>query len=647
MADSATANQSLALYWYICQNIVGTEEHVKNFRMMNSVRDNLTCDNCWTTITSGSFGEGLDLKDSDLDIMSIMNCFEVVAELNIRFKPNMTYFLMATEATKPGYTQLRLVHGYPHNSFEEIAGEHYVSNSSFKPVNSNSWLSIVHGPCVSDKLGYVDIAFCLRSKAWASQANQWIFRPGTLWPHFDLKHRIIKHGVLLVPVGVKGSTKEHLEWRISFSVAEKLLIYTFTHSQFICYALLKILLKDIIADDLELKDVLCSYFMKTILFWISEESPLTIWTPEKLIYNFMKCFKRLIYCVEYCDCPSYFIPDNNLFENKITGHVHEILLNKLRNIYSCGWQCIVFSDRIKDVQQVVFGSYESPLPNGAHLDNIKLLIMSCFDNGDVLPSNYNFTLKKGLKIIYSIRNSKIKYLYLYYISKLCCNRSQLLPTKAISSNKSAYKQYKRYLSSLMLNTNHDAVSGWLMLPSFFYKTNQYSVAITILQYSLLKCSPDKLCLGSRLTSSQEDLLNLDFFKKMKTVRLLKFMLLERVFFHNSVFIPRELELTMTEGKSVKLIPPVVFAHFLRFLSHFRLKNSRQCQGSFRDLQLTVKEDYFIAHDIQLVISYVVLGIAYQLIGEKEYARQAFIKSIEFHPDEVSNSAAFQRLSLMI
>lgn len=104
---------------------------------------------------------------------------------------------------------------------------------------------------------------------------------------------------------------------------------------------------------------------------------------------------------------------------------------------------------------------------------------------------------------------------------------------------------------------------------------------------------------------------------------------------------------MTENESVKLIPPVVFAHFLRFLSHFRLNNARQCEGSLRDLQLTVKEDYFIAHDQQLAVSYVVLGIAYQLIGEKEYARQAFIKSIEFHPDEELNSAAFQRLSRII
>ncbi|CAC5414218.1 unnamed protein product [Mytilus coruscus] len=128
MAESAIANESLALYGFMCQNIVGREEHVKNFRMMNSVRDNLSSDKCWTTITSGSLGEGLDMKDSDLDIMLIMKCFEA----------------MVTEDTKPGYTQLRLVHGFPHSSYEKIGekevdvrGLPVVKVNTFKVINKN------------------------------------------------------------------------------------------------------------------------------------------------------------------------------------------------------------------------------------------------------------------------------------------------------------------------------------------------------------------------------------------------------------------------------------------------------------------------------------------------------------------------------
>lgn len=60
----------------------------------------------------------------------------------------------------------------------------------------------------------------------------------------NVKYDVLKHGVLFVPFGVTGSPTEHLEWRISFAVAEKLLINTFTYTQLIRYALLKIILKD-------------------------------------------------------------------------------------------------------------------------------------------------------------------------------------------------------------------------------------------------------------------------------------------------------------------------------------------------------------------------------------------------------------------
>lgn len=49
----------------MCQNIVGTADYVKQIRLMNAVRDNLTSNNFGTYITSGSFGEGLEMRGSD------------------------------------------------------------------------------------------------------------------------------------------------------------------------------------------------------------------------------------------------------------------------------------------------------------------------------------------------------------------------------------------------------------------------------------------------------------------------------------------------------------------------------------------------------------------------------------------------------
>ncbi|XP_052083522.1 cyclic GMP-AMP synthase-like [Mytilus californianus] len=180
---------------------------------------------------------------------------------------------------------------------------------------------------------------CFHCKTWVSPATKWITRSSNSWPSHDVKQGIIKHGVLVVPIGVKGSPKEDLQWRVSFSVGEKLLINTFTHTQLLCYALLKIILKDVIATNLECKDLLCSYFLKTIIFWISEELPQSIWKPGNIIPCFMICFSRLVYCVEHSVCFHYFIPENNMFENKIEGRGREILLEKLYSLYSYG--CII------------------------------------------------------------------------------------------------------------------------------------------------------------------------------------------------------------------------------------------------------------------------------------------------------------------
>lgn len=83
------------------------------------------------------------------------------------------------------------------------------------------------------------------------------------WPSTQLVLKIVSSGVLFMPIGCTGSINEDIEWRISFSVADKLLIYSFNHTQLLCYGLMKLLLKDVIDKRQSLKGLLCSYFLKT------------------------------------------------------------------------------------------------------------------------------------------------------------------------------------------------------------------------------------------------------------------------------------------------------------------------------------------------------------------------------------------------
>ncbi|CAG2244908.1 unnamed protein product [Mytilus edulis] len=133
----------------MCQIIVGTEEHVKTIRMMNAVRDDLQSDNEFALITSGSFGEGLEMRGSDLDMMMVVKDIEVCEDANVGYKNNTIYFIMDTDNTLPGFVKLRLVQSNVASIFEmceEIGSDYYIPNYSLRDRFVNKDFPIVHGP---------------------------------------------------------------------------------------------------------------------------------------------------------------------------------------------------------------------------------------------------------------------------------------------------------------------------------------------------------------------------------------------------------------------------------------------------------------------------------------------------------------------
>ncbi|XP_052077397.1 uncharacterized protein LOC127715402 [Mytilus californianus] len=340
----------------------------------------------------------------------------------------------------------------------------------------------------------------------------------------------------------------------------------------------------------------------------------------------MRCVRRLIYCVEHSICPHYFIPESNLFENKIKGKAQGTLLKKLNTLNSYGWRCILFSDQISYFNELAFHilNEESPLC----FDSLKLIVSPfMFLTNFVIPS-YHSSWRTEVPMILSLESSKIKYLYAFYMSKKSCFKAQLLPFDSLYDNKSTYKQHKTCINTLLLNIRHDAVSGWLMVASFFYKTKQYKIAYCILQYSLLKCSPEKLYIDINLSEIHYEILSLDVFRQMNIAKLWKLLMVDKVWFfkNNSTLLPDELQIEVNTG--IFIIPPVVYAHFLLCLCHYHLNNIIQCQHSLQDLQLTIDEEYFIAGSEERAISYNILGIIFQLVGDIESARRAFIKASE-------------------
>ncbi|XP_071142024.1 cyclic GMP-AMP synthase-like [Mytilus edulis] len=366
-------NISFQLYKYLC-DIVGSEEVVRTRREIFAAKDIGDHITAATFISSGSKAEGIDLKGSDYDLMILCDYYRVYECLNDgQYDLDKIMLSMDTDDTKPGFTKLMLGDNLFHNLvkqiltwFETVGEKTYLSSKRVREKDLKDDI-VIHGPCQSTPGGGFDFATCLRCKEWISPAQQWIHRSRTTWPDYTLVTSSVKYGVLFVPVGCKNSPNEDLQWRISFSVTEKWLIHSFSHTQLLCYALMKIILKDIIK--LRHGDLICSYFIKTIMFWLSEEISPIEWKPDSMTSCFLKYFKRLVYCVEYQTCLHYFIPEINLFEDRFTDNQHKELLETLRDIYRSPWIAVFHTTTLKQF-----------LPGSVNLRRMELTAseLSCF-----------------------------------------------------------------------------------------------------------------------------------------------------------------------------------------------------------------------------------------------------------------------------
>ena len=310
-----------------------------------------------TTFYSGSKAEGLRFETSDDDWMVIYRDIKVIPSESFMalYDSRTTLCLMDNEMTRPGFTLLRLIgestklavvkSARPCVNF--LPGRCYISCKLWRESHTACYRESVrvftHGPCASGIFGSCeyDFAYCLRCDIWPTNAQDCIKRlHQCCWPSHDTIRSIMDDGVFFVPIGAKQSIFENVEWRMSFSLAEKRLIHSMNHTQFLCYGLLKIMLKEAICVNSDSRGLLCSYFLKTAVFWeITTAS--NNWNPSSLLCCFWNCFRRLLQWVSCSYCPNFFIPQNNMFAGKIEGTSQGKLLKHLLSLYYEGYRCLL------------------------------------------------------------------------------------------------------------------------------------------------------------------------------------------------------------------------------------------------------------------------------------------------------------------
>ncbi|CAC5400857.1 unnamed protein product [Mytilus coruscus] len=191
---------SICLYEYLCRNIVGSEDYIELIRLVNATTDRIAM-KPFTQITSGSFGEGLELQGSDYDIMFVIHVLEVTRQTEAhRYNSGQIFLLLDNNDVQSGFSFLRLMKGNPNKnlSINQNDEKLYMSSLSFKQYFLNEYFSVLHGPCISDKYGFFDIACCLHAKSWITSASEWATRSNNSWPTNESTHHDAVTGWLML-----------------------------------------------------------------------------------------------------------------------------------------------------------------------------------------------------------------------------------------------------------------------------------------------------------------------------------------------------------------------------------------------------------------------------------------------------------------
>ncbi|VDI64478.1 Hypothetical predicted protein [Mytilus galloprovincialis] len=203
-----------------------------------------------------------------MDVMYVNNCMEVILSAkHIKHPIHRTILVMETAIDHPGFARLKykaLGLSVSQSRPGTHTGErlYFSANLFLDDYTTMTYSSpiLLHGPCVSDQHQTVDVAFCLRCKYLPQNAIPWVFRRRWQWPPNFVIDSIINYGCLLVPIGPKTIQDNQLVWRLSFSVAEKILVHSFNFTQLLCYGLLKLMLKCIVNTHDVVKDLLFLLF---------------------------------------------------------------------------------------------------------------------------------------------------------------------------------------------------------------------------------------------------------------------------------------------------------------------------------------------------------------------------------------------------
>src|SRR6218665_2154463 len=177
-----------------------------------------------------------------------------------------------------------------------------------------------------------DVVECMLCPQWPKEAKNWPNRQRKYgWPATDKIEEIIHNGCHVVFAKHPACRNDIHQCRLSFSVAEVILLQSWTQIQQIVYHMLRFFVKrELIEKDCPKDDeVLCTYHLKTLMLWSCEQMLPECWISTSVIEICCNLLQTVVKWLIQNRCPNYFIPDANLFHEHFNQKVVDETVKRL------------------------------------------------------------------------------------------------------------------------------------------------------------------------------------------------------------------------------------------------------------------------------------------------------------------------------
>ena len=632
-------------------DIIGNEEDIHSRREVFRILDivNAFGDKDSIRISSGSLSEGFDLQGSDEDVTILIKNVDVIPgeteatqnegnlkvfmEVDREHKRYVSLYLHEEEERfvmakgDSEHTELLFIK----NSLEHVKGKCILSSSKFREQFIRPGF-YNHGPCSSD--GDHDFAFSLYGSVWPEIAKQRLFAcTSKQWITEELVTGLLSEGCIYVPVGPQAMGPQDIDsqtlWRMSFVTAEKRFVEAMNHIQFLCYGLLKIVLKERIANQPS-DYIISSYILKTCLFWLIEESnnDTQVWNRDRLYSCFLRCISKLIDWVEACDCPNYILPSNNMFCGKVTTDNKSAILRVLLEVKNGGYEVL---SSCKTLGPFMMTSRVTEAEQEAKLDLMcsRMLHVYPFDDKDLLLQALQHLEKESSQETRPFQKGVIEI----QMARLYRELAQMIH---VNKGTETCEELRFQEECLRRGCRCEPLTGMIHIGSFHVRRGRYYTAIEILNSVSQKLNPKQVgvMLRRKPEYSPEEV---EHYTRTFCGRGLSLQdkwrvafVGEIIFLDQSAIVPEEFQ-PEANCRPLIMAPPAVYLHALLFLCYHHLNDMQKAQETLITLEHIMEMRYLFRHPCYSDACTLV-GACYETCCDYGNAKRYYFKALNVpHP----------------